>query len=118
MSRSKFLLNKKTKQMKTKRKLEVVIYGDELVIYEWSDLDPSHPDCYEETPVHLTLEEAVETIEMEGFGKNLSKFIVELTGYSWIDKEYLDTVVKFMRENFKESDISWEETLHYLEGLK
>jgi hypothetical protein len=104
--------------MNKHRKLEVQIRQGELEIYEWSDLDPSHPDFYEDTPVHLTLEEAVETIEMEGFGKNLSKFIVELTGYSWIDKEYLDTVVKFMRENLKESDISWEETLHYLEGLK
>jgi len=104
--------------MAKNRVLELQIRQGELEIYEWSDLDPSHPDFYEDTPVHLTLEEAVETIEMEGFGKNLSKFIVELTGYDWADKEYLDRVVKFMRENFKESNISWEETLHYLEGLK
>lgn len=98
-------------------KIECQISNGELLIFELSDIDPSHPDFYEETPVHLTLEEAVETIEMEGFGKNLSKLVVELTGYSWVDKQYLETVIKFMRENFKESNISWEETLKYLEGI-
>ena len=100
------------------REVKVEISHRELVIYEWSDMDPNHPDFYDDTPVHLSIEEAVETIEMEGYGKNLSRLVVELTGYSWVDRQYLDTVVKFMRENFKECKISWEETLHYLEGLK
>jgi hypothetical protein len=99
------------------QKVECRISEGELVIYEWSDLDPNNPDFYDDTPVHLTIEEAVETIEMEGFGKNLSKLVVELTGYSWVDKQYLDTVIKFMRENFQESEISWDQTFKYLEGM-
>ena len=100
------------------RKIEPEISQGELVVYEWSTLDPSHPDYFEDTPFHLPLEDAVDTIEMDGYGKKLSKLVVELSGSSWVDKVYLDTVIKFMQENFKESNISWEETLHYLEGLK
>ena len=99
------------------REVKIEISNRELVIYEWFGIDPNHPDFYDDTPVHLSIEEAVSTIEMEGFGKNLSKLVVELTGYSWVDKKYLDTVIKFMRENFKESKISWEETFKYLEGM-
>lgn len=99
------------------REVKVEISHRELVIYELSDMDPNHPDFFDDTPVHLSIEEAVETIEMEGIGKNLSKLVVELTGYSWVDRQYLVTVIKFMRENFKDSKISWEETFKYLEGM-
>ncbi len=47
------------------RELKVEISHRELIIYEWSDMDPNHPDFYDDTPVHLSIEEAVETIEMD-----------------------------------------------------
>lgn len=99
-------------------KIECQISNGELLIFELSDIDPNHPDFYDDTPVHLSIEEAIQIIEMEGIGKNLSKLVVELTGYSWVDRQYLDAVIKFIRENYPEADISWKETFEYLDGMK
>lgn len=96
------------------RKTELEVYEGELRVYDYIEQEQYDPDCTDDTPIYLPIEEALATVEVAGYGKRLSKFIVELTGYSWADKVYLDAVIKFLRENYPTSDISWEETLNYL----
>lgn len=76
-----------------------------------------HYDPYEadEDPIHVELEEFLATMHMDGFGNLLSKFIVELTSYSWVDRSKVDQIIDFMRNNYPESKINWGETLKYLE---
>ena len=100
------------------RTIEILVSDGNLIIYDWIETDPSHPAFVDENPICLPLEDVLAKFEMEGYGKNLSKLVVELTGYSWVDKQYLDAVIKFIRENYPEADISWKETFEYLDGMK
>ena len=100
------------------RTIEILVSEGELIIYDWIETDPNNPDFFDENPIHLPLEDALATIDLEGYGQNLSRLVVELTGYSWVDKQYLDAVIKFIRENYPEADISWKETFEYLDGMK
>jgi hypothetical protein len=97
------------------KKVECRISEGELVIYEWSDVDPNHPDFYDDTPIHLPLEEALETVNLEGYGTNLSKFIVDLLAHSWADSSYVDAIIKFLRKNYPKSDIDWEATMKFVD---
>ena len=97
------------------RQVKVEISHRELVIYEWSDMDPNHPDFFDDTPIHLPLEEALETVNLEGYGTNLSKLIVDLLAHSWADSSYVDAIIKFLRKNYPKSDIDWETTMKFVD---
>ena len=60
------------------RAIQVQVSQGELVIFDWIETDPNHPDFFDDTPIHLPIEEALETVNLEGYGTNLSKFIVDL----------------------------------------
>lgn len=77
------------------------------------DYDPDEAD---ETPIWVVENQLLETLHMDGFGDHLSKFIVELTSYPWVDRSKVDQIIDFMRNNYPESKINWGETLKYLEG--
>jgi hypothetical protein len=100
------------------RIIDISVSEGELFIHELVEFDQDSPDFIDDTPLNLPLSEALATIEVGGHGKRLSKLVVELTGYSWVDKQYLDAVIKFIRENYPEADISWKETFEYLDGMK
>jgi hypothetical protein len=106
------VINLKTRIM---RQVRIEIANRELIIYEWSDLDPNLFDFYEDTPIHLPLEDALETVNLEGYGTNLSKFIVDLLTHSWSDSFYVDAIIKFLRKNYPKSNIDWEATLNYVD---
>jgi hypothetical protein len=97
------------------RKIEIEVSHGELVIFDWIETDPNHPDFFEDTPIHLPLEEALETVNLEGYGSNLSKLIVDMLAHSWADSVYMDTVITFLRKNYPQSDIDWEATLKYVD---
>ena len=97
---------------------QVEVFEGELRVYDYIEPEQFDADFDGDTPIHLELAEALETTEVAGYGKRLSKFIVELTEYSWADKVYLDAIIKFLRENYPTADISWEETFKFLEDLK
>lgn len=77
------------------------------------DYDPDEAD---ETPIWVYENQLLATMHMDGFGNRLSKFIVELTSYPWVDRSKVDQIIDFMRNNYPESKINWGETLKYLEG--
>ena len=79
------------------------------------DYDPYEAD---ETPIHVEVEEFLATMPLDGFGDNLSKFIVELTSYPWVNRSKVDQIIDFMRLTYPDNRINWAETLNYLEGYK
>ena len=97
------------------RTIEVKVSDGELVIFDWIETDPNHPDFFDDTPIHLPLEEALETINLEGYGTNLSKLIVDLLAHSWADSFYVDAIIKFLRKNYPKSDIDWEATMKFVD---
>jgi hypothetical protein len=97
---------------------QVEVSEGELLVFDYNEPEQYDPSFMDDTPIHLPLKEALATMEVAGYGKCLSKLVVELTGYSWIDKEYLHAVIKFLKENYPAADISWEETFNYLEDIK
>ena len=84
-----------------------------LIIYEHSN------DYYEESdefPIEIDHEEATGIVEIPGIGKNVSLLVHEMCSLPWVDKPYLNEVIKYLKRNFPDSKISWEETSKYLEG--
>ncbi len=77
------------------------------------DYDPYEVD---ETSIQVGTQEFLETMHMDGYGAHISKYIVELTSYPWVDRSQVDQIIKFMRLNFPDNRINWNETLNYLEG--
>lgn len=99
------------------RKIELEILDEELFIYDLNQINPEHPDFIDETPIHLSVEEATETVDVEGYGKNLSKLIFELSGYSWVDKFYLTEVARLLKMSFPNTKINWNTTSDYLSQI-
>lgn len=77
--------------------------------------DPYEAD---ETPIWADESDFLETMHLDEYGDHLSKFIVELTSYPWVDRSQVNQIIQFMRKNFPENRINWSETLNYLEGYK
>lgn len=75
--------------------------------------DPYEAD---ENPIHLDLKEFLGTMTLDGYGDHLSKFIVEITSYPWVDRSHVDQIIDYMRKTYPDNKINWKETLHYLEG--
>jgi|LauGreDrversion4_2_1035121.scaffolds.fasta_scaffold2006684_1 hypothetical protein len=99
------------------RIIEITVSEGELFIHDLVETEQDNPDFMTDIPVHVLLTEALSTVEVSGYGKRISKLIVELTGCPWVDKQYLDAVIKFIRENYPEADISWKETFEYLDSM-
>jgi hypothetical protein len=97
------------------RTIEILESEGELIIYDWIETDPNHPGFIDDTPIHLPLEDALETVKLEGYGTNLSKFIVDLLSQPWADSFYVDAIIKFLRKNYPKSNIDWEATLNYVD---
>jgi hypothetical protein len=77
--------------------------------------DPYEAD---ETPISADESEFLETMHLDGYGDHLSKYIVELTSYPWVDRSNIDQIIDFMRLTYPDNKINWKETLNYLEGYK
>jgi hypothetical protein len=79
------------------------------------DHDPFESD---ETLIQVGVSEFLETMHMDGYGAHISKYIVELTSYPWVDRSQVDQIIDFMRLTYPDNKINWKETLNYLEGYK
>lgn len=77
------------------------------------EYDPYEAD---ETPIWFYDTQLIETMPLDGFGNNLSKLIVELTSYPWVDRSNIDQIIDFIKSNYPNNKINWDETLKYLEG--
>jgi hypothetical protein len=81
-----------------------------LFIYENAT---KYYDEIEEFPIEIPIEEAIAIVEIPGIGKNVSMLLYDLSSLPWIGKSEFNQVMKYLKENFTSSNISWEETKKY-----
>ena len=99
------------------RKIELEMSENEIFIFDWDDSEITNPEFIEDVPIHVTIDEAIGSIDVSGYGKHVSKLIYELSGYSWVDKFYLTEVARLLKMSFPNAGINWQETSDYLDQI-
>jgi hypothetical protein len=97
--------------------IKIEVSNKQMYIFEKGGSLDTNPEEISEEPIGFLVSDVLATTVVKGFGTKLSKLVVELTGYSWVDRQYLDAVIKFIRVNYPETEISWKETFEYLDSM-
>ena len=95
---------------------KLTIRHEKGMLYIFEDTQDFYEDSGE-FPIQILLSEALATVELPGFGANISRLLYDLSSLPWVDKCYLKKVMQYLRDNFPDSKINWEETCRYFGDL-